>query len=86
MEPALPVPKEPQGDVIGSDYAGLRDAADEVATRREQQGPPVEPDRTYREVSTGEPKPENETVSIEQASWDLTGARIREQTIADLTE
>jgi hypothetical protein len=92
MQSAIPVPKEPQGLDITDDREGfLRNAADELNKGRDQQqiereGRAVDTVRQYTEADTGKPKPENETLSIEQASWDLTGVREREKAAADQTD
>ncbi|MGC2076832.1 MAG: hypothetical protein WA728_12505 [Xanthobacteraceae bacterium] len=89
MESAIPVSREVPGtDIEENREQVLRDAADGLTKLRGEDRPDAKPivERTYTELDTGRPKPANETLSVEQASSDLTGVRQREQITTELDE
>jgi hypothetical protein len=94
MTPAIPAPRE--NAVDGPEYETHREdllkGAKEILDRREAADlageKPIIP-RAYKETNgehAGEPMPENQTLSVEQASWDITGARSREEHQTKLSE
>jgi hypothetical protein len=94
MEVANPVKVDDSLDVFGPGLSETGRAADELAAsrdvrQREREARPHDGERFYQHMGGpqfGERMPKQESVSLDQAAADLTGARNREQTTADLNE
>jgi hypothetical protein len=86
---AMPAPEERQGD-ISLQETELRDAAAEITKdrnerQREVESRPVDNVVEVRDTS-GHKLPDNETLSVEEASHLVTGARDQQENVADWTE
>jgi hypothetical protein len=80
---------EPQGD-ISIEHSELRDAAKEITEGRdkervEREGRSFDSTVEVRD-SSGRKLPENQTLTAEEASHLVTGARVQEETTTDLNE
>jgi hypothetical protein len=81
--------EEPQGD-ISIQETELRDAANEIAKARNERQREIESKPFDAEVqvqdTAGRKLPEEQTLTPEEASWLVTGARNKQETTADLDD
>jgi hypothetical protein len=75
LETLRPMPEAPkeEPEKFGSDAGGLKQAARELQQHRAASSPPIE--RQYLDTHSGEPRPENETITAERGARDLADLR-----------